>query len=573
MNKVLFGIILLGILQPAINTKGQLLEDNKLKYQQAEQELESILNLSDRIDNPLATVKVKAKVAGLIWLKSPEKARSIFTNLWNFIDKQSNESLNKEEARIAVLRHLLPKDRKLANQLLQKAALQDKDNDKETPAFDKINGNDKKTRRLAFLANRLADTDPILAAQIFEQSFVDRTSPITPGILGKIKSKDPQLANYLASRMLENFNRQPRTIAIIGLTGLSDYIFPLIPFTPLSGESPEADETLHLQFMSVGYPILKESLAETDEFLIREQQFTKESLKFRPLFQAFLAGTLAALSESYAPEYFAELTAITNNLLTQLPEPIAATVRAKSALVKSKIGTPNDPGTSEISETQIFGAIAKGEFKIAENLIGELKDENKKRSLTELLLKAQGKFHLTNGDLLDALNSARKIENPAQRMLLLAEIAKVANKKRDVVLSTDILTEARKTSGESLPKIIHATTLFAISSEAIYFSPTEAMLIVEEAVEIVNSMPNPEKENTGKTVIVDSDRFIDSTEMMKAFSSIGEKNMESALMIAGKLKNKYVEMTAKLACIEKILKKGLPKTKSETNKSKSPKVN
>ncbi len=541
-----------------LNTKAQAPNEKELKYQQAIQEMESVLDASNRIDNPLAVVKVKTKGASLVWAQSPEKARIIFLNLWNFIDKQTDESFNKEEARTVLLRHLFPKDKKLANQLLKKLA--DRAEESEVTAFDKINGNDPKTRQLAFLANRLVETDVALAAQVFEQSIYDRTSPITPGLLTRIRAKEPQVANYLASRMMENFNRQPRTLAVVGLTGVANYIFPLAPL-PMSSEMSESEEILHSQFMSVGYSILLESLAESDDFLIKNQNFTKENLSFRALSQTFLAATLATLSQHYEPQYFVELTEITNRLLARQIAPIADAVRAQVAAVKAKLGAFDE---TESLEAKIIAAITKGEFKVAESLIKDLKDENKKKSLTELFLKALSKFHLTNGDVMDALNAARRLENATQRMLLLAEIAKTAHKKRDVVLSTEILSEVRKISAESIPKSIYASTLFAIASEAVYFSVPEANLIIQDAVAVINSIPDTDKEANNKSVSAsDSNRFIDSTEMMRAFAALGEKNIDDALLVAAKLKNKFVEMTARLASVEKIIKKGVPKvTKS-----------
>lgn len=571
MRYFLFGTILMGVLFMAINSKGQLPNDEQLKYQIATQEVESILSLADRIDNPLARIKVKAKAASLLWTQSPERARSIFLDLWGFIDKQTDESFDKEEARTALLGYIFPKDRTLANQLLQKASRNTED--KNVSGFDKINGNDPETRKLAFLSYRLADSDANLAAQVFEQSLAHRTSPMTPFILARLKEKNPQLANYLASRVMESLNQQPPTVAVFGLTALASYLFPLTPLPATLTEDAESEENLHLQFMSVGYQTLKESLAESDEFLIKEQQIPKEGLRFRPVSQAMLVAVLTVLSQQYAPQNFAELSEITNRLIKTLPAQVASLVQLQAAAVKGKIGQTGETETPEVSEAEITRALTKGDFKTAQNLIDKLKDETKKKSWTQILLKAQSKAQLAIGEILEALNTTRKMENAAGRMLMLAEIAKAAHKKRDKVLSTDILYEVRKTSADSLPKGIQARTLFTIVAETAYFAAPEATILLQDAVSVVNSMTSDDKETNSKTssVLNDPNKFVDSVEMIRAFAALGEKDMEGILLVAGKLENKQVQMTARLATVEKVLRNSSKKTKPEAQVLPSPK--
>lgn len=548
-----------------INSKGQSANAEQLKYQLATQEIESVLSSADKIEPPLARIKVKAKAANLLWQQSSEQARGIFLDLWSLIDKQTENSFDKEEARTTLLRYLFPKDRRLANQLLQKAA--DQVENKDVSGFDKINGNDPETRRLAFLSYRLADSDANLAAQVFEQSLARRTSPMTPFILAKLREKNPQFANHLASQVMESLNSQPRTLSVLGLTTLASYLFPLTPLPITSPEIEESDENLYLQFISTGYPLLKESLAESDDFLIKEQQLPKESLRFRPVTQAMLSAILAALSERYAPQYFAEMSGIANRLIATLPKQAADIIKAQIAAVKGKINSANESSTPEVSDAEITRALANGDFKKAQDLIDKLKDENKKKNWTQLLLKSQSKSFLTNGQLIEAVATTRKMENAAQRMLLLAEIAKAAHKKRDKVLSTDILYEMRKTSADSLPKGIRATTLFALVAEIAYFAVPDATLILQEAVATVNSMTYSLKDasNTTSSVFNDPNRFIDSAEMIRAFASLGEKDIENTLLIAAKLENKPAQMIARLAAVEKILKKSPPKIKSKSS--------
>lgn len=572
MKHLIFGVVIIGGILLTTMTNGQTANNDRLKYQRATQEVEFILSSADKIDNPLLMAKVKAKAANVIWTQSPEQSRAIFVKLWDYIDSQTDKSFDKEEARMAVLQYLLPKDRALANRLLKKSA---GNTEEKVSDFDKINGKDPETRRLAFTSYRLAETDATLAATVLEQSLAHSTPPMVAPILTRIRERNPLLANYVASRALENFLNQPRTVALIGLNTLVAYLFPYTPSPAASPEVAESDENLRFQFMSVGYQILKESLTESDEFLIKEQQLSKQSLGFRTFSQAMLAAILTALAPRYAPQYFVALNEAANRLIATQSKQFADLIQFQVAAVKGTIGATGETERSEVSEAEISNALSKGDFKEAENLIDKLKDETKKKTWTQLLLKAQTKFHLTNGELLLALSAARKMDNAAQRMLLLAEIAKAAHKKRDQVLLTDILLEARKTSADSLPKGTHAATLFAIAAETAYFAAPEATLMLQDAVAVVNSMTysvdDKKADSSSAAFLNDPNRFVDSTEMMRAFAALGEVNIEDTLLVAGKLENKPVQMAARLATIEKILRKTLPKVKPEVQPSLSPK--
>ncbi|MDQ3747529.1 MAG: hypothetical protein M3367_00735 [Acidobacteriota bacterium] len=85
-------------------------------------------------------------------------------------------------------------------------------------------------------------------------------------------------------------------------------------------------------------------------------------------------------------------------------------------------------------------------------------------------------------------------------------------------------------------------------------------LMLEEGVETVNSLDDSLKD-AGKTSFADEQiKFTNSSEMLRAFAALGQTNMENTLLTAGKLKNKCVEMMAKLATVEKTIIKASSKT-------------
>jgi len=323
--------------------------------------------------------------------------------------------------------------------------------------------------------------------------------------------------------------------------------------------------------MSAGYQILKESLLESDETLTKQEQLSKKSLGIRNFSQAMLAAILATLAPRYAPQLYPPLADVAQRLINTLPPQFASAIQAQVAAVKAKIGKAEaaPDSDSEVSQSEITGALARGDFKAAQALIDKLKDESKKKVWTQLLQKAQIKAYLTNGEILDALNTARKMEDGSQRMFMLAEISKAAHKKRDKVLSTDILHEVRKPASDSLPKFIRATTLFAIAADTAYFSTPEATLMLENGIEAVNSLNDSLKDAEKITSSIEQNKFIDSAEMLRAFAVLGEKNMDNTLLTAGRLENKYLQMMAKLATVERTIIKNSSKTNQKIRQNRS----
>jgi hypothetical protein len=575
MKAVTFSVlILIGVLFMSANLKGQIPSSNQA-YIRAAQELESVLSGADKLDSPLAAVKVKAKAANLLWQQNPDKARTIFLKLWDFIDEQKDKPFDQDEARIAVLKYLFVRDKSLADQLLQK--LSRKSKSENAFDFDRLSGTDAESKRLALLANNLAEGDVTLAAALIEENLSNGFSPRFTLTLSKIREQNLILANSIAARAMESLKAQPNTTALVGIAAIGDYLYPITPAPPpTSQEEIASDESLNAQFMNVGYSILKDSLVESDDALIKDKQLTRQSFTFRAVCQGVLAATLDALAIRYAPQLSAELDAVSKRLISALPQGFVNIALLKTATIRGNAATNKD----EPSSADISGAFARGDFDEAQEMIDKLKDEKSRKAWSQNLLKIKCKSLLAKSALLEALNVARKIESPTVRMNLLAEIAAAAHKKHDENLSTEILNEARRTPADELAKGVHARVLLSLAAESAYFAPTEAMLMLQDAVAEINSLNSADKDaahqsnNAALSYLNDPNGFVDSAEMRNAFAALSAVNFDEALSTAQRLENKSAQMAARLNTIEKTLGEGkqdvMSKSKtSPKNKSKS----
>lgn len=540
--------LLLVIFVPVI-LEAQVLNNDQMKYQRAVQELESVLDSASKFE-PLLGVKVKSKGASLLWKQSPERARALFLKLWDFIEQQDAKSLDQEEAQTALLRYLYPKDRVLANQLLQK--LTAKTPPDQQFSFDRIAGREKGPNRLARLAEQLLSSDATLAAKLLEQSFDHNTAPQAVLILSRLREIDPLLANFVVRQALENMRRQPKTIGVIGLTHMISYLFPLTPSPDATIEVEQSDEALRIEFMSVGYQILKESLSESDDVL---KQLDGQGQQFRTFSQGFTAATLAALASRYAPNLAPELTVISSQLLRGLPPQMSQGANMQAAVVRSAAEE------SEGAATSIVPVIARGEFDKAQSVIDKLKDENMKKIYTDLLLKARFKAAIATADLDGALRMARTVSNTTSRMQMFVEAARLAHKKRESAVTAQILVEARNAAASPTIPGPHARAVFALAAETAYFSPADAMITLEEGVKQLHHLPKMDA--TKPSPLNDPDRFVDFPEVARAFANVARDYFDESLAIAAKLENKAVAAVARLAAIERTLKM-IPPTDAAT---------
>src|SRR5215510_2160840 len=221
-------LLLLFIVVP-MTGKAQTIGTDKMKYQRSITELETVLEDASKLESALA-VKVKAKAASLLWKQSPDRARSLFLSLWDFIDSQKDDkAFDQKELRTVLLRYLYPRDRKLADQLLQKLSNKTKTDSREQSSLENLRGTDEESSQLARLAWNLLDADTTLAAGVLERSLSRNTPPQSIMVLSKLRNTDPLLANYLAMVALEKFRHQSKTVAVVGLTYLAGYLFPLTP--------------------------------------------------------------------------------------------------------------------------------------------------------------------------------------------------------------------------------------------------------------------------------------------------------------------------------------------------------
>lgn len=327
-------------------------------------------------------------------------------------------------------------------------------------------------------------------------------------------------------------------------------------------EIAESDDSLRALFLTLGYQLLKGSLEESEQTLKDTYHMSAEGLGFRTFAQGFLAETLVTLSNRYAPHLTPELRVVASDLLGKLPAPMAQAAKMQAGAAGT-IAEAFDDG-EENQTAAIFGAIARGEFSRARDLIDKLKDERAKKSYTRELLKAEVKSYLALSELEKALKTALMIDDSTVRMQMLSQLAKTAHQKGNMAFSSEVLREARKTTVDPNRKGMYVRALFMLASETAYFAGPEALLVMEDGVKQINELSDLPKEKA--LVLNDPESFLDSNELMAAFSRVGKSYLEEALQLSTKINNPAVRQSVRLASIEKILPVRPPEASSKPAK-------
>jgi hypothetical protein len=517
--------------------------------QRALQELESVNAEANSLTDKLTVVKVRARAANLLWLHDPNRARMMFREVWKWVEEQEDKSFDREAARTEILKNVFPRDPNMAGELLEKVLGEHKS--EGVPFQAQIAGTDLNLKRLVKLSSELVEQDTATAALLLERSLSTSVSPAALFVLFRLREKDPGLADYVVTRTLENLRMRPTVVALPGVYVLLDYVFP--SRQRFGGAIKPPDASLRMQYFSTAYDILQRSLGESEFLLQREKGYTEKDLRFRLMYQGQVAAVLRVLAPRYAPELAEELNKLTVNLAAGLPPEISRLHQFTLARLGGNLGE------SDSLEMAVSVALARGELDKARRLLGKIEDESIKKVLSQTMAEVEFRVHLDKSHLVEAMMTARRIEDPNIRASLYAQIAKAAYQKGEVEFSRLILTEAHTALSESDSNGIRARALLSLAAEAPAVSVPISVELLWSAVSLINSLtvaPGAEAEGNPLAKVNDPRSLIDAPELQRAFSSVGSVDFDSALLAAGQVKDGAIRLIARLSACQRWLTEG-----------------
>ncbi len=362
----------------------------------------------------------------------------MFLQLWQLTNEQLAENDDREEARTDILRYLTPRDSKLATKLLEEASA-DTTSKQGAPFSQQVIGGDPNSKRLKYLASKLVQQeDNTQAAKVLERALATSVTPAALPTLSRLRQRSPVLADSVVSRTLERLKTRPTVLSLPSLYLLVDYVFPASNVDANAATVNGPSQRLRTQYFLTSYGILKQSLKEPQASLSKEQGYSRGDLSFRSIYQNQLAGVLAALAPKFAPELEPELTTLGRERLEAL-SPDAA---ALSRFTRLRLSDVEEGSGDRITDISV--AIAKGDIYEAERLLGGVEDKALRKALEQTIAKIAFGLHLAKSELSEALREARKLEDPAIKAILYAQLAQAASSKADTDFSRLVVTEATK---------------------------------------------------------------------------------------------------------------------------------
>lgn len=559
------------LLNPALSIAQQPVDRAKDDRAIAEQEIESVVTEANKLNNQkYATVNITARAAMLVSYSDPVRAEKMLIDLWQIASEQADNDPNKQKAKVLILKYLHSRSPQLARKLMS-----------ERPQLQKSSsplralGLDDESKFDGRLARALVDTDPASAAAVLEQSLSTGITISSVSALTTLRERDFLLADYVATKAIDSTISQPTLTALPGLNLLGAYVFPGAEAPAPSIDAESSRQTLQFRYFSAAYDVLRASLNETREALIKNQHYTDRLLQFRGAYQAEVAAILAALAPRFQPSLALELSDIARRLAPQVPANMPR-------LTPSMLAQLSGNFSSEDPEQRFFFALSKPDFDEARKELDRIKEDEKKNLYMQLVLKSEARAFLAKSELMEAVTAIRKLEDPTARLVMYMDALKAAKSKRDAEVSRVIINEARLLIPQTERNGLHLRALLSFTSQLARLGATDdAFEFLKSAVSTINSLGPAGQESVSNSLaesamaeLNDPNSLLDEPEFEKAFVAVGLLDLNLGLTQAKKIQPKPVQLMARLLTIQGVIKQAASKPKPAAPRTKVvPQVN
>jgi len=504
-----------------------------LQRQRAAQELEGVLNNAQLLSDKTAYVGLRSRAAGLLWPQDRERAGAVFVETWAWIDKQDERGFSKEEARAVLLGHLFTRDHALARQLLETLS---------AGAGEGAAG----LKQLNRLAADLIEQDPAQAAALLERSVLAKPSPEALPLLAKLREKEAGRADLIAARLMEAVRSQPPGAALPTIYALNFYVFPGRASSPAA---PPPADALRRHYFASAYEVLTRAVREGGP-PPRGAAAGKETPG--SFFQSQIAELLAALAPHFAPDRAPELRVLASQLSGGMSPGSAQVARAMLRRVETRAAaagpdyTQAEQGVDPAGE--VFAAATRGDFDEARQLAAGLENRTTRASLGRMIVAAEFRRHLAKGDAAEALRVAQNAEDAEGRLLMLAQVTAALLKGSSDLASAPVLTSARASLKGADCTRAKAAALLSLAADSASGWAAEGSDWLRDAAVCLNSL-----ERAGSKQGTKTESGAVRPDLRRAFSAVGQADLDTALLVANTLEEPAARLTAKLSACEKWL--------------------
>jgi hypothetical protein len=535
------------------------------------QELEDVITEAKRLSDKNAFVNITARAAAVISLSDPARAETMFLDLWKFSNAPTDKNFDAQRARVHILKYLHSRNSKLARRLIAERLSEDgSSNPARTVGFD------EESQLPGKLAAALLDTDPSAAAAVLEQNLATAVTMQGVAALARLREKNFLLGDYIAAKVIDAMITRPTLASLPGLHILGAYTFAGAEAPVTSIEAEYSRQSLQHRYFVTGVDVLRLSLNESNEALLKDQQLTQRHLQFRAAYQAELATILAALASRFQPSLAPELSGIAIKLAPQVPAHMPRLTQTTLARLSGSF-------TSEDPEQRFVFALSSGDFDTARSELERIRDGERRNMYAQVLIKSEVRALLAKSDLMEAVTAIRKVEDRTDRLAMYLDALKTTKKKSDGDVAKIIINEARLLIPQTDRNGLHLRALLAFTSQLIKLgAQDEAFEFLTGAVTTINSLSaNSNNQAAGKSLVEsamselnDPNSLLDDADMEQAFTAVGVFDLDVGLTHAKKIHPRPVQLIARLQTIQGVIKQAAAKPKPSAPPVKAaPRVN
>lgn len=522
------------------------------------QELEDVLTEAKRLQDKNAFVNITARAAALVAYSDPVRGEQLLLDLWKVANTDGDKNFDAQQARLQILKHLYSRNAKLARRLIAERQAQEK----SSSAARSVGFNDE-AGLPGSLAAALLDTDPAAAGAVLEQHLTSVITTSGVGALSQLRQKNFLLADYIAGKAIDATAGRPTLASLPGLHLLGAYVFAGLEAPLPSMEAQSSRQALEYRYFVTGVEVLRASLNESSEVLLKDPQYNQRLLQFRAAYQAELAAILAALAPRFQSPLTAELAGLATKLAPQVPAQMPRLPQTTLARLSGNF-------SSEDPEQRFFFAMSSGDFDAARSELERIKDGDKRTRYSQLLIKSEARAFLARGELMEAVTAIRKLDDPTTRLSMYMDTLRGTQKKRDADVAKIIVNEARLLIPQTERNGLHLRALLAFATRLIKLgAKDDGVEFLNGAVTTINALGGRSDErNGGKSAaeeamgeLNDPNTLLDEPDMEQAFTAVGLFDLDVGLTHAKRIQPKPVQLVARLQTIQGVIKQAAAKPK------------
>ena len=530
------------------------------------QELEDVLTEAKRLQDKNAFVIITARAAALVAYSDQARGEQLLLDLWKVANSEGDKTFDAQQARLQILKHLYSRNSKLARRLIAERQEQDK----SSSAARSVGLNDE-AGLPGSLAAALLETDPAAAGAVLEQHLTTVITTSGVGALSQLRQKNFLLADYIAAKVIDTMTTRPTLASLPGLHLLGAYVFAGLEAPLPSMEAQSSRQALEYRYFVTGVEVLRASLNESNDVLLKDPQYNQRLLQFRAAFQAELAAILAAL----APRFKSPLAVELAGLATKLAPQVSANM---PRLPQTTLGRLSGNFSSEDPEQRFFFALSGGDFDAARTELERIKEADKRNLYGQMLIKSEARALLAKGELMEAVTAIRKLDDQTTRLLMYRDTLRATQKRQDADVAKIVINEARLLVPQTNRNGLHLRALLAFASRLIKLgAQDDAIEFLNVAVTTINALAGRSGEsNGGKSLqeeameeLNDPNTLLDEPDMEQAFTAVGLFDLDVGLTHARRIQPKPVQLMARLQTIQGVIKQSAAKPKPASAPTKA----